>query len=105
VSALLTQVTSKLVGGAVSGLRGLTQGSPGGSKFTDQLSNTGNDKTIDDYFKASDDSVNTIINQPPYDPNACRNNPSLPECLPPPGSNDTTQLNCDASGNNCTLSQ
>lgn len=85
VSALLNQLFAKVVGTIGSGLKSLSSPDSSGQKFTDQLSTESKKSDIDKYFKSSDDSVEAIINLPPYDAMACRENPNLPECLPPPG--------------------
>ncbi len=85
LSSLINQLTNRVIGGIGSGLKGLSTPDSQGNKFTDQLTSEQKEQQINEYFQDSEDNVNNILNLPPPDPNACRNNPSLPECLPPPG--------------------
>lgn len=95
VSALLNQVAERIVGGIGGGLRSLSRPDPssGNQVFTSQLSPTTDDTKINQYFTQSAQNTNNILNLPPYDAATCRNNPTLPECLPPPGD----PANCDPS--------
>lgn len=91
VSALLNQLTLKIVGGIGSGLRSLSGSGPSDSQsFTGQLTNSSKNEQIDKYFQQSNQSVDNVLNLPPYDATACRDNPNLPECLPPAGDPNNT---------------
>ncbi len=99
ISALLNQLVGRLIGGIGNGLRGLSSPDPSNNNqsFTSALSPTSNDALINNYFNTSNQSVTNTLNTPTPNPNACRENPSLPECLPPTG-----VVDCDLADPNCS---
>lgn len=106
ISALMNQLIGRVIGGIGMGLRSLSRPDPSNNNtiFTSQLHSTTTDKDINDYFKKEDDllrqSIDKEINNGPYNPYLCRDNPNLPECLPPTDSTPTTS--CDpATDPNC----
>jgi len=104
ISALLTQVTSRIVGGIGAGLRGLSSPDSNGNTFTKQLATDDKKAQIDKYFADSGQGVNDVLNAPAYNPNLCRDNPTLPECTPPPGDPNNTTVTCDPStDSSCSL--
>lgn len=87
INALLNQLTNRIIGGIGSGLRSLSRpdSTNNNQVFTNELANPANNSAIDNYFNASSQSVVDTLNLPPINPYACRDDPSLPECNPPPG--------------------
>lgn len=115
VSALLNQVVTKIVGTIGSGLGSLSRpsvGPGGGQSFTSQLNPTKEQEDqVNRYFVTSAQQTNEVLdpnNTPNF--NACRDNPTLPECLPPPGApcnpldtscTQQTNTTCDPSIQEC----
>lgn len=91
ISALLNQLASQIVGGIGKGLRGLSKpdATNNNRTFTSLLSSSTKDSLINEYFETSTGVTDDVLNSPTPNFNACRNNPNLPECLPPPGSQDS----------------
>ncbi|HEY4480125.1 MAG TPA: hypothetical protein VJB58_01475 [Candidatus Paceibacterota bacterium] len=117
ISALLNQLVSRVIGGIGGGLRGLSGSDPANNNqsFTAQLNTSANNAAIDTYFNLSNQSIQNTLNTPTPNPYACRENPNLPECLPPPGDPNNTDgqgvitppisvtptPTCDPALNNC----
>ncbi len=108
LSALLNQLVGKVIGGIGGGLRGLSNPDPinNNQAFTNQLQNASNDAVIENYFSQSNTTISETINQGTENIgniNACRDNPNLPECLPPAGdpNNNGQIIVCDPSVQNC----
>ncbi len=101
ISALLNQVVSRVVGGIGGGLKGMSSSDPTneGKIFTQQLYSTTSDPAILRYINESERALREASEAEAslgtYNPYTCRDNPSLPECLPPgePADTGTTTVN------------
>ena len=90
ISALLNQLTQRIVGGIGSGLKGLSGSDSANNSqstsFTSLLHNPSDDQIIDDYVRSSNENLINEASTPIPNPYECFDNPSLPECSPPPTS-------------------
>lgn len=101
ISALINQLTSRIVGGIGSGLRSLSSPDSSGSSFTGQISNTSNDASINTYFNTSQQNVTNALTQPTPNVYFCRDNPNAPECVGTFNSATGGQTACNPADLNC----